>query len=101
MTHIEQLKKAIEEIAYYKGITIADVEDGCQLRHGYIARMGNNQKGTIPLDVAIRISGYLGYSIDCLLNDDFSGLVKQRDIANKKAEIERLSAEIEALEEVE
>lgn len=98
MTHIEQLKKNLEDIAYGRGITIADIEDGCNLRHGYIARMGNNQKGTIPLEVAIAFAKFTDYTIDQLINSDFSYMVKERDIANKKAEIERLTAEVKELE---
>lgn len=98
MTHIEQLKKNLEDIAYGRGITIADIEDGCNLRHGYIARMGNNQKGTIPLDVAIEFAKFTQLTIDQLINADFSFMVKERDIANKKAEIERLTAEVKELE---
>lgn len=98
MTHIEQLKKNLEDIAYGRGITIADIEDGCNLRHGYIARMGNNQKGTIPLEVAIKFAKFTEFSIDYLINADFSFMVKERDIANKKAEIERLTAEVKELE---
>lgn len=98
MTHIEQLKKNLEDIAYGRGITIADIEDGCNLRHGYIARMGNNQKGTIPLEVAIAFARFTEYTIDQLINADFSFMVKERDIANKKAEIERLTAEVKELE---
>lgn len=98
MTHIEQLKKNLEDIAYGRGITIADIEDGCNLRHGYIARMGNNQKGTIPLEVAIAFAKFTQLTIDQLINSDFSFMVKERDIANKKAEIERLTAEVKELE---
>lgn len=98
MTHIEQLKKNLEDIAYGRGITIADIEDGCNLRHGYIARMGNNQKGTIPLEVAIAFAKFTQLTIDQLINADFSFMVKERDIANKKAEIERLTAEVKELE---
>lgn len=98
MTHIEHLKKNLEDIAYGRGITIADIEDGCNLRHGYIARMGNNQKGTIPLEVAIAFARFTDYTIDQLINSDFSFMVRERDIANKKAEIERLTAEVKELE---
>lgn len=98
MTHIERLRKNIEDIAYSKGITIPDVEDGCELRHGYIQRMGNNQKGTIPLDVALKFAKFLGTTVDSLVTTDFSYLVKKRDIELKRMEIQKLSAEVSALE---
>lgn len=98
MKEIEQLKKNLEDIAYAKNITIADIEDGCGFRHGYIARMGNNQKGSISLETVIKLSQFMQTSIDSLLNNDYSFLRKKRDIIDKKEAIARLQAEIEQLE---
>lgn len=73
MTEKERCITNIYTLAKKKGMLIRDLEKACNVSAGYLARLRQDEKQSLPgADFLLRVAGLLGTSMDSLMYFDFS-----------------------------
>ena len=61
-------------LARSQGLKIGELESGCEVSTGYLARLRQDQRNIAPgVDFLMKVSAWLSVSVDALLLFDFTG----------------------------
>ena len=97
----------MKALIFWDNVNLFFSMHGVKFRHfctqtgeGYAALMKSKSRGVMPkMNVAIKLSQYMGCTLDELISEDYGERLKKQDIKNKiiehEAELERLRKELE------